>query len=95
MVAVFRYQARAQPHQSFKLSLGRVTSQVQVDTVLHDLRLWHQLEEDPRLPVRPFDQDVRVVLRISNPLTAQPGEFSLIVGCDLVTVEGSGPEPGD
>ena len=40
---------RAVQHQPFQLSLGRVTSQVQMDTVLDDLLLWHQLEEDPRL----------------------------------------------
>ena len=95
MVTVFRHQARAQQHQPFQLSLGRVTSQVQMDTVLDDLLLWHQLEEDPRLPVRPLDQDVRVVLGIKDPCTAQPGEFSLVVGSDLVTVEGGSPESGD
>ena len=66
-----------------------------MDTVLYDFLLWHQLEEDPRLPARSFDQDRRVVFWIKDVLTAQPGEFCLVVGSDPVTVERCGPESGD
>ncbi len=95
MVIVFRHQARAELSQPFQLSPDRITSQVEMDAVLHDLLLWHQLEENPWLHARPLDEDVRVVLRIKNSLTVQPGKFCLIVRSNLITVEGGGPEPGD
>ena len=95
MVTVFGHQARAQLLQPAQLGPGSITPQVQMDTVLHDFLLWHQLEAEPRLPVRPLDHDARVVLGIKDPLTAQPGKFYLIVGSDLVTIQGSSPEPGD
>jgi hypothetical protein len=95
MVIVFRHYARTEFCEPFQFVLNAITSQVEMDAVLHDLWLGYQLEEDPRLPVRRLDHDVGVVLRVEDALTAQPRELRLIVRSDLVTVEDGGPEPGD
>jgi hypothetical protein len=95
VVVVFRRYARTEFCEPFQLVREAITSQVEMDAVLHDLWLGYQLEEDPRLPTRRLDQDVRVVLRVEDALAAQPGELRLIVRSNLVTVEDGGPEPGD
>ena len=95
MVIVFRHYARTEFPEPFQLVLDAITPQVEMDAVLHDLWLGYQLEEDPRLPARRLDQDVRIVLRVKDALTAQPRELRLIVRSDLVTVEDGCPEPGD
>ena len=95
MVIVFPHYARTEFPEPFQLILDAITSQVEMDAVLRDLWLGYQLEEDPRLPARRLDQDVRIVLRVKDALTAQPRELGLIVRSDLVTVEDGGPEPGD
>src|SRR5581483_6803897 len=41
MVTVFRRYARAELFQPFQLSFDRITAQVEMDAVLHDLLLWH------------------------------------------------------
>ncbi len=89
MVIVFGHYACAELPQPFQLCPDRITPQVEMDAILYDLRRRHQLEDGctPDL-----DEDVRAVLRIKNPPTAQPGEFRLVV---RPSVEGGGPEAGD
>ena len=55
VVTVISGQACVPLHQPFQFGLDRIALQVQVDTVLHDFLLGHQLEEDPRLPAQSFD----------------------------------------
>ena len=95
MIIIFRHYARTEFAEPLQLILDAITSQVEMNAVLHDLRLRYQLEEDPGAHARCLDQDVRVVLRIKDSLSAQPGELRRVVRSDLVTVEDGGPEPGD
>ena len=65
-----------------------------MDPVLDCPGLGHELEEQPRPAAGRRYQHGGIVLRVVDPDAAQPGQLGLVVRCDLVVIEGSGPEPG-
>ena len=94
VVSVFRYQGRPELLQPFQLSPSRLAPQVEVDAILHGLRLWHQLEEKPWRHTRRLDEDAGIVFRVKDSHTAQPCEFRFIVRSNLVVIQGGSPETG-
>ena len=94
VVSVFRYQSHAELPQPFQLSPDRLAPPVEMDAILHGLRLWHQLEEKPWRPARRLDKDTGIIFRIKDSHIAQPCEFRFIVRSNLVVIEGGGPETG-
>ena len=83
---------RPQPDQ--RLDLGAGQPHVQVNPVLHGLRLRHLVEEHrrPRHAVRRVDRDRRVAVRRAAD-GGQERQVILLVRADMVAEHG-GPEPG-
>ena len=83
------------PTKRGQLGVDVVGLQVDVDPVLHDLGLGHQLEPEARGAARALHQHGRVVLDVVDAHAPEPLELGVVVGRHLVAVEHLGPEPGE
>jgi hypothetical protein len=69
-------------------------ARVEVKPVLGALWVRDGLEPQPYEPGRTLNQHAGVVLGVSYPRCGQPGQLGVVVGRDLVPIEGGSLEPG-